>query len=327
MKILKTNKLKDITAPDWVLRPLLTANRNVLAEKASSAYCRLFLAFWVLGGFQTALAQGNKPPVDADTTATLTVDLKDNLLSIYAKQTSWRELFNQLNKKTHATFHCAFPLQGSVTASIPPLPIREALERLFGSEADFVFQFAQDDIRHYAMPKEIWVLGNYTTQNPQSAKPSLKIMRDVSHSAPSTQANTDNVLPIVDAFANESIDALTDRAQNDKNPESRIQALANLTGHAETDSSAVNQALETALNDKDASVRGYAVQALANQGSQEAAGQVRLALQDTDIDVRIKAVESVTLNDQGIALLQEALGNPDETVQMIAKDRLNQLSQ
>ncbi len=330
MNILNTNKLNDIKTPDWVVRPFLTPSRSELATKTNTAYSNLLLGFWLLGSSQFVSAQGNTPPslpVAADTTATLIVDLNDNLLSVNAKQASWQELFNQLSKKIHATFHSTLPLQGTVTASIPPLPIRDALEHLFGPEADFVFQFVKDDSRHSAMPKEIWVLGNYTKQGHQLVKPPSKMMHDVPQSEPSAKANSDNFLQDEDKLTNETIDEFISRAQDDKNPESRIQALANLTGHAETDSTAVKQALETALNDKDSSVRGYAVQALANEDSQEAAEQVRLALQDTDIDVRIKAVESVTLNDQGIALLQEALGNPDETVQIIAKDRLTQVPQ
>ena len=53
-------------------------------------------------------------------------------------------------------------------------------------------------------------------------------------------------------------------------------------------------------------------------------GHLWRALRDPSAEVRIMAVESVEPKDQGIALLQEALSDVNETVRSMAANRLNQ---
>jgi HEAT repeat protein len=136
-----------------------------------------------------------------------------------------------------------------------------------------------------------------------------------------------NKMPVAESSENETIQELMDKARNNDNPEVRLQALASLSGQEQPDKTATKLVLETALEDKDSRVREYAVQALASQDGREANEYLREALNDPDAGVRMRAVESVGLEGQGIALLQEALSNPDELVQTIAEERLKQVKQ
>jgi hypothetical protein len=90
------------------------------------------------------------------------VDFRECLLSVKAKSGSWKEIADGLGQKTGILFHFANPLQGSVKLSFQSLPLKQALERLFGPEADFVFRYPEgaDPSQSLSVPKEVWVLGN-----------------------------------------------------------------------------------------------------------------------------------------------------------------------
>lgn len=85
-------------------------------------------------------------------------------------------------------------------------------------------------------------------------------------------------------------------------------------------------ALDAALSDKHPSVRGAAFQALASRGGPEAMGPLWQALDDPDLGVRILVVESVAPGKEGEALLEEAPSDADETVRLMAAERLKQVS-
>lgn len=314
---LKIHRMNTVEAAAWSLRKFVKIGHSARMPKVSAWCWYLFLGSWLFGGTQTALCRDDAPrPLQRSIyeTAAFKVGLKDSLLSIDAKQAPWQELLKQIRDKTHIPIHCAIPLKGSATVSFTALPVKEALERLFGPGADFVFRYPKGASRTFAVPKEVWVLGSFIGHDTQSVV--------------QTMASKTKVVPQeVDKHDNETTDELVERARNDENAESRIQALASLSGHGQTDETAAALALGAALSDKDPSVREYAVQALANQSGQDTTEQLRLALQDPDSGVRIKAAESVPLKDQGITLLQEALSSKDKMIQAIAADRLKQVTQ
>jgi HEAT repeat protein len=121
----------------------------------------------------------------------------------------------------------------------------------------------------------------------------------------------------------ESIDNLVVMTGN-QDPQLRIHALAALSEGGLADESTVRSALNAALDDKNANVRAYAVQALAGRGGPEAAAILGQALRDPDPNVRIMAVDQMVPKDQGLTLLQEALADTNETVRTIAAERLKQ---
>ncbi|MGH8533262.1 MAG: HEAT repeat domain-containing protein [Gammaproteobacteria bacterium] len=80
--------------------------------------------------------------------------------------------------------------------------------------------------------------------------------------------------------------------------------------------------IEAGLSDKDARVRGQALQALANLVGTEAMPQLWQALRDPHAEVRIRAVENAGSVEQGKALLEEALSDENEVVRAMARARL-----
>lgn len=280
----------------------------------------LFLGLWLLTGVKAEVAHEHgltSSQLSINKSEHLKINLQGNRLSIEAKQASWQELLAKLKEQTHISIQSARPMTSIVTVSIPSLPVTEALQQLFNHRFDFVFLFSEQNTHQTAVPKAVWLFGNAIENVAQVGRVDGKKTHDKPN--PDKTAVNDE---------NETVQELIDKARNEENPELRIQALASLSGRQEqADKSAEKLALEAALDDKEASVRQYAVQALASQGGQAATEYLREALDDPDAGVRMQAVESVAPEGQGIALLQEALSNPDELVQTMAEERLKQVNQ
>ena len=125
-------------------------------------------------------------------------------------------------------------------------------------------------------------------------------------------------------YDSEVIAQLTVMAQ-DKNPGTRLQVLSALAQSGKANETELQTAIDAALSDKDPSVRSAAHQALASHGGPEA--RIALAsLEDPDQGVRIMAVDSVAPGKEGEALLEEALSDADETVHVMAAERMKQVS-
>ena len=73
-------------------------------------------------------------------------------------------------------------------------------------------------------------------------------------------------------------------------------------------------------------IKGYAIQALAERGDPEAMRSLRQALRDPDPSVRMMVVENVILKEEGLPLPQEALSDEDEAVRSAAAFWLEQAS-
>lgn len=271
----------------------------------------------------------------------LSVDFRDGLLSVRARQGSWMNVLNEVSRKTGILFHRSTRLEGSVSLSFKDLPLKQALERLFGPEADFVFLHPRGALRPRVVPQQVWVLGTVWgggSEAPQTTgdsdraelgskaiEPSASQDRGIEGrngkgeavAAEDAQGSLDLADPHV-------IDHLVEMTGNE-DPVTRVWALSNLVSSGPENEGVVELALDLALTDQDASVRGYAVQALASRRGPEAMEHLWHAVQDPDPGVRMRAIDSVApSNGQGIALLQETLSDVDETVRSLAAFRLKQ---
>lgn len=252
------------------------------------------------------------------TQGVLNISLSNNRLSIEAKQVSWQCLLAMLEKKTQIPIKSAKKMPSIVTMSIPAQPVTQALQELFEHRFDFVFQFSGHKAPDSKTPKAVWLLGNAennvqainTESKKTNGKPRITV---VGNEALFIQNDQETVLELVN------------KAKNEINPKMRIQALARLVAN-QIDDTAIEETLESALKDNDPNVREYAVLAVANKEGEQATEHLRRALQDPDAEVRKKAAENVVLAGRGIALLKEALTNPDQSVQDIAAERLNQVT-
>lgn len=288
----------------WLLYKFIKMANSEWLPKVCAKYMRkkrpvaigvLFLGPWLLGGVQAATCRDNTPcplQLDVHRTTTFNVDLKNGLLSIDARQAPWPALFKEIRGKTRMRIHYAIPLKGLATMSFTALPVEEAVERLFGPAADFVFCYPEGEPQRFAVPREVWVLGSVVGHDTLAVQTTASKTKGTLGSEANNPALVDEVLREGDSHNAETVDELIEKARNDEDAEARTQALASLAGNSQ-DEVAADAALVDALNDKDPGVRGYAVQALASQWGPEATEQLRSALQDSDPGVRLLAEESL----------------------------------
>ncbi|MGH8612475.1 MAG: HEAT repeat domain-containing protein [Gammaproteobacteria bacterium] len=330
---------------------LLFTAKIALASKGSARYTRaerliaigtVLLAAWLLPGAaqvvksqEAALRTG---PIEVADSPALGVEFKSGLLSIEARQSPLTEVLNAVREKTGIRFNCSLPLARSVTVSFMALPVKQALERLFGSEANFMFRYPEGRLGPLAVPQEVWVLGKVqgagseprkTGGGEDKAAPSAEesnVARGPGLASEGTDSTGDNAAAedgALDLNDVQVIDHLVELAR-DEDPATRVQALSTLASGENADEGAVESALDAALTDKDPTVRGTAVQALASRRGVDAIVHLRQALADPDPGVRIVVVENAVPQGQGLALLREALFDADEIVRTIAADRLKQ---
>ena len=304
----------------------ISSPTRTISFRSLKNYC-LTLCFSLLLSGVTAVfarqAEVTSLPASA-AKGNIQINLQTNRLSIEAKQVSWQELLAKLEEKTSIDILGVIPTDSTVTVSIPSLPVTEALQRLFSHRFDFVLLYPEPNTRQSAItkaiPKTVWLFGNAMANATQSDKHVSKANgKPISGLKPDKPPVSNE--PAGGNSKHETIQELIDKARKDENPEARLQALASLSGQEQPDKTAAKLALETALEDKDSRVREYALQALAQQDGQEATEYLREALNDPDPGVRMRAIESVGLEGQGLALLHEALSNPDELVKTIAEER------
>lgn len=253
------------------------------------------------------------------------VSLRDGFLSIHARQAAWAQVLHEITKQSGIRFHFTIPLEGSVTASFTDLPLKEALKRLFGPEANFIFRYPQkaDQASPRGVPSEVWILGEVSAASVDASRSTAEHKSSASGSDAAASSLPPSVETENSQAEQENIDALleTTRAED---PRLRMHALSALAASGKADETIVRSALDAALADEDAGVRAQAVQALANRGGSAAIGLLRQALRDSDPSVRLMAVDSVVPQEQGIALLREALSDGDETVRYRAASKLKE---
>ncbi len=240
------------------------------------------------------------------------VRFERGLLSIEAKDASWLKLLEELGRRTEIVFHIKIPLEGSATVSFKDLPVEQAVERLFGSQVNFFLTYGG---RHparlqTALPSEVWVLGK-GSEAPGALR-QLDKRGEVVSSGPEEPA----------AVKKEEITTLIEMTKSD-DPAMRLQGLSNLHESGKADQKTVLSVLEAALIDKDATIKGYAVQTIANFGVPDVMHYLWQAFRDPDPSVRVIVIESVPQN-QGLSLLQEALSDADEAVRSMASFKLKE---
>jgi len=251
------------------------------------------------------------------------VSFQNGLLSVDVRQGLWVATLASIEDKTGILFHCVTPLEGTVTVSFKDLPVKTALEQLFGPGANFIFRYenAADGNVHSDRPAEVWVLGRVgrASTDTVAAGDSARQPQEAAYTKQAVGHNTstpDNA-PIQPA----DVHHLMEMA-NSSDPAIRLEALSSLAENDQIDQGVSRSVFDAALTDEDPNVRGLAVQTLASRGGAEALNYLRQGLRDPDPGVRIMAVQTAEPSGEGLALLQEALSDTDESVRAIAEFRL-----
>ncbi len=110
------------------------------------------------------------------------------------------------------------------------------------------------------------------------------------------------------------------------NPEERISALSHLAEKRPIDAGIVQKILQAAILDKDSNVRGQAVYAIAKQGCEDLPLVLEQAMQDSELSVRLMAVDSLGADDKSIVLLEQAKDDEEEAIRDLVGMKLESLS-
>ncbi len=109
-------------------------------------------------------------------------------------------------------------------------------------------------------------------------------------------------------------------------PEERINALSQLTGKSSIDAGAVQKILQAAIRDNDSNVRAQAVYAVARQNCGDASLILEQAMQDSELSVRLMAIDSLGTDERSTHLLEQALNDAEEAIRELAAMKLESLS-
>lgn len=293
--------------------------------RGTATMSAVLLIAWLLMG---AMRSAAEPDSRVDASQAMSVRFHKGILSVHSLRKPWEQVLKAIQDKTGTHFHHTLPLREPVSVSIAGLPIEQALIRLFGPEASFIFQYPGGISGAPAAPRDVWVLGpvfkDFRDATKQPAGPRARAsLASADQESPAKRPEADGG-PIDSTLPDaELIDYLTTMSR-DPDPATRAQAISALVQFGKEEEAGIQFALDAALYDEDAMVRGAALQALAGSGAQEAIGPLRQALRDPNPDVWTLAVESVPPGSRGRALLEEALSDTEETVRVIAWERLRQ---
>jgi hypothetical protein len=200
---------------------------------------------------------------------TLRLRFDNGLLSLHASQRSFAEVLGAIQKKTGIRFHYTLPMAEAVTLSFDDVLVPDALKRLLGREAQFIFRFPErpSTASRAGVPEEVWILGKVPGASAEAGGP-------VESSAPSfveggigrTQSPESPAPADPTSSEQPDIESLIETTKSE-DPIQRLQALSTLAENDQADQGAVHKVLEAALTDEDARVRVRAVQALVSEAA------------------------------------------------------------
>lgn len=281
----------------------------------------------------------------------LEVRYQAGLLSVTAHNVALSQVLEEVAYKTGMEIRVLDAGQQKVSVRFSGLPVREGLQKLLAYLNYILLEkkVAKGEMR----PALVLVLGQavyppsekslnkVTSKNGRSPKGNLTAGGDsrnrlrALHAAASAgnegaiRAALSDPDPIIQAA---SLDLLNERdregsvgllfnATKSPQPQTRFRAFELLNNNTLADQGAVMSALGEALLDDDAHVKRFAIRALAERGGPQAFEYLRQALRDSDPSIRIVTIDYVVRtvpSAQGLALLEEASLDGDETVRSAA---------
>lgn len=171
----------------------------------------------------------------------------------------------------------------------------------------------------------LFVIGSMNTVLADSLTNSADTTKAVFNSLESLQINC---LASDSDMQRESDLELTEKIVNlasSNNPEQRISALSQLTVKASIDAGVVQKILQKAILDKDSNVRAQAVYAIAQQECTDVLSVLEQAMHDSELSVRMMAVDSLGTDERSIFLLEQAKDDEEEAIRELAAMKLESL--
>jgi HEAT repeat protein len=305
----------------------------------------------LLSSVTAQVAVADRSIVIDDAESALVVEIKEDLVTLNARDVSVREVLNALTHESGLIVNTDAPLTDPIAIDFENLSLAEALERILGPQGYLMLAHADDASR-----STVWIFSATPDTEPDSSSNShqrqsvfealeadllsddlrvrgaairgLRKLQDESVVAPISLALTDEdrkirvkaIYALADIGGAEAAVALA-ASSTDENPYVRAEsayALGMIGGDT-----AVG-ILEHALLDPSLDVRQSAVEAFTDIGGGQAARALAVALQDSDASLRVAAVEALANIDGEIAtrLVEQALEDQDLAVRQAAKDAL-----
>jgi hypothetical protein len=291
--------------------------------KRTLSLAALAVVVWLPASAAGESLSEKDPSVSASGTPAVSVDFKNQRLSLQTHTASWATVLKELQHATGITVRAPAPPSGTVTVSFEQLPLERGLRRLLGVGANLLWIY--DEAGRLS---EVVMLGKKPTASAGGASGSLPSHDD---SSSGSDSDTSHVVDGQPGGADPSTGAtvipipvlLT--SLRESNAQVRREAVTALGERAEDERDEVTKALGEALvHDVDKDVRWAAAETLGLTGSSAALSALRQALSDADGAVRERAVAAIADvgGPEADAILREALGSPDAAVRRAARDAL-----
>lgn len=233
-------------------------------------------------------------------------------IRLEARAAQLAQILKAIADKTGVNIHYSVLPEAPVTATCVGANVGQIMDCLVAKQVGLVAHKPQKD-----KPAEFWLLGSSvgSCQAVTVAPTALPIAAVEQPPTPEEQAQADQAMQ-------EQSDLLLEQAKS-KEPSQRAEAITNLISGGMKDDPNVRKALEEALTDKDATIRANAITALAQREGEGATEELRQALNDTDVNVRLMVVDHAG-NDS--VLLQQALADKDPMIRDYAASKLEALN-
>lgn len=276
--------------------------------------CRVGLIIVLISGMSLA----------NNTTVNLVISPPNTMtaLQLEVRQAPLSQVLNKVSQMTRIPIHYSILPDGLITATCVGASLKQIMECLLNHKADVIFRYADNTLGHSRNSdiQEAWVLGtkfDVITPSVTAAECNATVLKQQEQ----LQAIHDKKTDKAQAEAQE-INNLINMAQA-KNPIERAQGIGGLLAVGQPGNPAIRATLEKALSDNNPDVRAQAISSFAHREGENAATALQTALQDSSVDVRVMAVDSA---DNNIAVLQQALHDPNETVRSLAALKLESLN-
>jgi hypothetical protein len=246
-------------------------------------------------------------------------DNKGSEVQLEVRQMPLAQVLDAVARKTHVTIHYSVLPEGLVTATCVGT-LKQVLECLLDRKAGIIVRYPLDSAKNNSKEQvaEAWILGSRLASSPSTGSciatadnGSLMLRQDEQVNEQSVEAELDQT------------DQILNRVQS-KNLGERVEAISALLRVGRNRDPDVKAALEIALTDQNAQVRAQAISSLAHREGSGAAGAIQDALNDSSVDVRLKAVDGIT---DDIPLLQQAINDSNATIRSLATEKLELLTQ
>jgi hypothetical protein len=233
------------------------------------------------------------------------------ILQVQVAQVSIRDVLDELSRVTEVGIHYSVLADERVTATCLGDSLKKVLKCLLGDSQNIVFQYSQETANPGEMgkPVDVWILGSslVVSGNAGSCKGVQSGSATISKNQLVKQPGEKIIAQLMLGLAS-------------NNPKQRADAISDLATKTGIGNEDVDDALLHAMDDKATIVREQALFGWVYRKGKDASYELRQALQDPEMSVRMKVVDLTQDRD----VLTLAITDNSELVRKIAQMKLDE---